>query len=175
MYNTSLKVIKRVNRVRGDDSIEYNREFDKKKSPACGFALVNRGLNEANNIFIDIELPAVPAIQSANSNYPGKFKIIFLFFFVENKTLGQFGHVTRFRYLNGVLDNEVDLTPSATWVHKIHGINEVKRVVYYTASPPGEPSQKQLYEVSLEVPKFSEPQSKCVSCELKSPEGMCEL
>ncbi|OXU21775.1 hypothetical protein TSAR_010761 [Trichomalopsis sarcophagae] len=90
---------------------------------------------------------------------------------IGNKSLGEFGHVTSYRLLNGVLDHELDLTPGATWVHALHGVNDVKRVLYYTASPPGQPSQKQLYEVSLDASKDVPATPKCLSCELKTPEG----
>ena len=57
------------------------------------------------------------------------------------------------------------------WVQNVFGINELKRVIYFTASPPGEPSQKHLYEVSLETPKDSDPSPLCLSCTIKTPEG----
>ncbi|XP_058801834.1 venom dipeptidyl peptidase 4-like isoform X2 [Phymastichus coffea] len=88
---------------------------------------------------------------------------------VTNASLGLFNHATRFRLLNGVLDHETDLTPGEFWVHDIHGVNEAKRALYVTASPPGEPSQKHLYEIGLA--KESPEQPKCITCQFKSPEG----
>ncbi|XP_014213445.1 venom dipeptidyl peptidase 4 [Copidosoma floridanum] len=90
---------------------------------------------------------------------------------VENKTLGSFGHLTRYTLSdNGTLKDELDLSPGETWVHSLVGVSEAKAVVYYTACPPGEPSQKHLYEVNLE-PEDLRPEPKCVSCKLKTPEG----
>lgn len=93
---------------------------------------------------------------------------------IGNTSLGLFSHVTRFRLLNGVLDHEMDLTPGGYWVHDIHGVSVVKRAVYFTASPPGEPSQKHLYEVSL-VNRDAPGEPKCVSCQFKSPEGINDI
>ncbi|XP_011501631.1 PREDICTED: venom dipeptidyl peptidase 4 [Ceratosolen solmsi marchali] len=90
---------------------------------------------------------------------------------IVNTNLGSFIHVIRYRLLNGVLDHETDLTPGATWVHALHGVNDVKRVVYYTASPVGKSSEKHLYAVSLETPEDSISEPNCLSCQLKTPEG----
>ncbi|KAJ8683546.1 hypothetical protein QAD02_019338, partial [Eretmocerus hayati] len=87
---------------------------------------------------------------------------------VGNKSVGSYGHLVRYRFLNGALDHELDLTPGTNWVQAVHGVNELKRVVYYCASPPDEPTQKQLYEVSIET---QNPKPKCLSCNLRTPEG----
>lgn len=79
--------------------------------------------------------------------------------------------IPRYRLLNGALDHELDLTPGETWVHEIHGVNDVKRVVYYSASPANQPSQKHLYEVGLDTPRESKPTPRCLSCKVRTPEA----
>ncbi|KAJ8683545.1 hypothetical protein QAD02_019337 [Eretmocerus hayati] len=85
---------------------------------------------------------------------------------IGNDSLGNFSHLVRYRVKNDTVDEEVDLTPGGHWVHEIHVISKLTGVVYFSASPPSEPSQKQLYEV-----KIDEPILKCVSCDMKTPEG----
>ncbi|XP_014238401.1 venom dipeptidyl peptidase 4 isoform X1 [Trichogramma pretiosum] len=89
----------------------------------------------------------------------------------ESDRLGSFGHLLRYRLLDGVWDGEEDLTPGNMWVQAVHGVNDLKRVVYFTASPPNEPSQKHLYEVSLSKPRDSDPAPLCISCTIETPEG----
>ena len=91
--------------------------------------------------------------------------------YVSNSNLGTFPHLTRYDLLNGVLNKELDLSPGETTVLKIYGVNELKQIVYYSAVPPNEPSQKQLYSVSLQIQQGETPVPNCISCSLKTPEG----
>lgn len=91
-------------------------------------------------------------------------------FLLESSSLGLFTHVTRYTLVNGVLEDETDLSPGGYWVHKINTVNSKKRVVF-VASPPGEPGQRKMYEVDLCAHKDSSTSPRCVSCGYKSPEG----
>lgn len=86
-----------------------------------------------------------------------------------NPNLGTFQHITRFDLLNGNLNRELDLTPGNLTVHRVYGINELKRLIYFSATPGSEPSQRHLYSVSLQS---DNPRPKCLSCDYVTPEGM---
>ncbi|XP_043471588.1 venom dipeptidyl peptidase 4 isoform X2 [Leptopilina heterotoma] len=79
---------------------------------------------------------------------------------------GKFMHVTR---LNLKMTNNalIDLTPGTSNVLSIIGIDENTNRVYYLATAPELPSQRNFYSVS--IIHNSEPI--CHSCDHKSPEG----
>ncbi|XP_058801835.1 venom dipeptidyl peptidase 4-like [Phymastichus coffea] len=85
-----------------------------------------------------------------------------------DESLGSFKHVVRYRMSNGRLEDRTDLTPGATWVCRIVDVDGAKGVVYYVASPAGQPSQKQLYRVSF---RETSDQPECLTAELRTPEG----
>ncbi|XP_058801114.1 venom dipeptidyl peptidase 4-like [Phymastichus coffea] len=89
---------------------------------------------------------------------------------IENASLGLFAHVTRYTLVNGVLEDETDLSPGGYWVHNINAITSNKRISF-TASPPGEPGQRRTYEVDLYGHRDSLIPPKCDSCGYQSPEG----
>jgi len=52
-------------------------------------------------------------------------------------------------------------------VHSILAFDSLKKVVYYLATAPGEPNQRNLYSVPLNASR----KPTCISCELLTPEG----
>lgn len=77
---------------------------------------------------------------------------------------GKFMHITK---LHLKKKSEVDLTPGASNVLSIVGIDESTSKIYYLATAPGAPSQKNLYSVSI----FQSGNPICVSCNHTSLEG----
>lgn len=86
--------------------------------------------------------------------------------------LGLFKHVVRYRMSNGKIEEKTDLTPGATWVSRIVEVDDVNGIVYYIASPAGQPSQKQLYQVNFHESNKATMEPKCLTHELKTPEGI---
>ncbi|XP_012270205.1 venom dipeptidyl peptidase 4 isoform X2 [Orussus abietinus] len=82
-----------------------------------------------------------------------------------NTSAGRYNHLTRYEYKDGVLENEVDLTPGQISVQSILGVDE--KTVYYLATGENHASQRNLY--SVDVHRLKDPI--CLSCAQKSPEG----
>ncbi|KAH0946793.1 hypothetical protein HN011_002560 [Eciton burchellii] len=80
---------------------------------------------------------------------------------------GRFRHITRYEYRDGRFASPVDLTPGPSEVHSILAFDSLKKVVYYLATAPGEPNQRNLYSVPLNASR----KPTCISCELLTPEG----
>lgn len=80
---------------------------------------------------------------------------------------GRFHHVTRYDDVMRETPMETDLTPGPSEVLAILAIDYVNRGIYYLASGPGEPSQRNLYYVPLDGSK----EPTCISCNVLTPEG----
>lgn len=61
----------------------------------------------------------------------------------------------------------MDLTPGPSEVQSILAVDALKGVVYYLATAPGEPNQRNLYSVALNASE----KPTCTSCGLLTPEG----
>ena len=81
---------------------------------------------------------------------------------------GKFIHITKFDLKKQNDAVEVDLTPGALNVLSILGIDKSTNKIYYLATAPGAPSQRNLYSVS--VNQSGKPI--CHSCSHKSLEGI---
>lgn len=73
----------------------------------------------------------------------------------------------RYEYESGRFVSSVDLTPGPSEVHSILAVDSLRGKVYYLATAPGEPSQRNLYSVPLDASQ----KPTCISCELLTPEG----
>lgn len=80
---------------------------------------------------------------------------------------GRFRHINRYEYKDGQFVMPVDLTPGPSEVHTILAADSPRGRVYYLATAPGEPSQRNLYSVPLDGSQ----KPTCISCELLTPEG----
>lgn len=80
---------------------------------------------------------------------------------------GRFLHATRFEYIRGRLVREMDLTPGASEVISIVAVDHKRQRLYYSATGVDEPSQRNLYSVSLD----GNTQPECISCKVLTPEG----
>ncbi|RLU22782.1 hypothetical protein DMN91_005060 [Ooceraea biroi] len=80
---------------------------------------------------------------------------------------GRFRHITRYEYEGGKFVSPVDLTPGPSEVHMILAVDSLKKIVYYLATAPGEPNQRNLYSVPLNGSQ----KPTCISCALLTPEG----
>ena len=84
---------------------------------------------------------------------------------------GKFMHITRFD-LNGKNDPlEVDLTPGPFEVLSILEIDESTGKIYYLATAPGAPSERNLYFVPINLSG----KPICLSCSCKSLEGILHI
>ncbi|XP_043501996.1 venom dipeptidyl peptidase 4 isoform X1 [Polistes fuscatus] len=79
---------------------------------------------------------------------------------------GRFHHVTRYEEVGSTLIQK-DLTPGAIEVQDIRAIDHFNGRIYYLASGPGEPSQRNLYSVPADGSK----EPTCISCNVLTPEG----
>lgn len=80
---------------------------------------------------------------------------------------GKFRHIDRYKYEGGQFVSSVDLTPGPSEVHSILAVDSRRGKVYYLATAPGEPTQRNLYSVPLDASQ----KPTCISCELLTPEG----
>ena len=80
---------------------------------------------------------------------------------------GRFLHATRFEYIRGRLVKEMDLTPGASEVISIAAVDHKRQRLYYSATGVDEPSQRNLYSVSLD----GNAKPECISCKVLTPEG----
>ncbi|KAM0733934.1 Venom dipeptidyl peptidase 4 [Formica fusca] len=80
---------------------------------------------------------------------------------------GKFRHIDRYEYESGRFVSSVDLTPGPSEVHSILAVDSLRGKVYYLATAPGEPTQRNLYTVPLDASQ----KPTCISCELLTPEG----
>ncbi|XP_043288116.1 venom dipeptidyl peptidase 4-like [Venturia canescens] len=80
---------------------------------------------------------------------------------------GKYEHVTSYEMVNGALTNERDLSPFSTSVQSLVKIDSKNGRIYYLATAPGEPSQKNLYSARVD----GKGKPACVSCSLLTPEG----
>ncbi|XP_012054228.1 PREDICTED: venom dipeptidyl peptidase 4 [Atta cephalotes] len=80
---------------------------------------------------------------------------------------GRFRHINRYEYKDGQFIMPLDLTPGPSEVHAILAADSPRGKVYYLATAPGEPSQRNLYSVPLDGSQ----RPTCISCKLLTPEG----
>ncbi|KYN10654.1 Venom dipeptidyl peptidase 4 [Trachymyrmex cornetzi] len=80
---------------------------------------------------------------------------------------GRFRHINRYEYKDGQFIMPLDLTPGPSEVHAILAVDSPRGKVYYLATAPGEPSQRNLYLVPLDGSQ----KPTCISCKLLTPEG----
>ncbi|XP_071555267.1 venom dipeptidyl peptidase 4 [Temnothorax nylanderi] len=80
---------------------------------------------------------------------------------------GRFRHIDRYEYKDNRFIKPVDLTPGPSEVHTILAVDSPRGRVYYLATAPGEPTQRNLYSVPLDGSQ----EPTCISCELLTPEG----
>ncbi|XP_018355747.1 PREDICTED: venom dipeptidyl peptidase 4 [Trachymyrmex septentrionalis] len=80
---------------------------------------------------------------------------------------GRFRHINRYEYKDGQFIMPLDLTPGPSEVHAILAADSPRGKVYYLATAPGEPSQRNLYSVPLDGSQ----KPTCISCKLLTPEG----
>ncbi|KAG5325464.1 VDDP4 peptidase, partial [Pseudoatta argentina] len=80
---------------------------------------------------------------------------------------GRFRHINRYEYKDGQFIMPLDLTPGPSEVHAILAADSPRGKVYYLATAPGEPSQRNLYS----VPLGGSQKPTCISCKLLTPEG----
>ncbi|XP_018402470.1 PREDICTED: venom dipeptidyl peptidase 4-like [Cyphomyrmex costatus] len=80
---------------------------------------------------------------------------------------GRFRHINRYEYKDGQFIMPLDLTPGPSEVHTILAADSPRGKVYYLATAPGEPSQRNLYSVPLDGSQ----KPTCISCKLLTPEG----
>ncbi|KAG5333282.1 VDPP4 peptidase, partial [Acromyrmex heyeri] len=80
---------------------------------------------------------------------------------------GKFRHINRYEYKDGQFIMPLDLTPGPSEVHAILAADSPRGKVYYLATAPGEPSQRNLYSVPLDGSQ----KPTCISCKLLTPEG----
>lgn len=80
---------------------------------------------------------------------------------------GRFRHINRYEYKDGQFIIPLDLTPGPSEVHTILAADSLRGKVYYLATAPGEPSQRNLYSVPLDGSQ----KPTCISCKLLTPEG----
>lgn len=74
--------------------------------------------------------------------------------------------IIRYEY-NDQLASPVDLTPGPSEVHSILKVDSKRGKVYYLATAPGQPTQRNLYSVPLDGSE----KPTCISCEYVTPEG----
>lgn len=86
-----------------------------------------------------------------------------------NRVEGKYEHVTSFQLVNGTLTNETDLSPFSFSVQSLLKIDSKYGIIYYLASAPGGPSQRNLY--SVRVTDGNKKRPTCISCSLLTPEG----
>ncbi|KAK2581827.1 hypothetical protein KPH14_002294 [Odynerus spinipes] len=80
---------------------------------------------------------------------------------------GRFHHVVRYDDVIGQTPTETDLTPGLSEVQAILGIDYINGRIYYLATAPGKPSQRNLYS----VPVDGSEEPTCISCNVLTPEG----
>ncbi|KAL0119761.1 hypothetical protein PUN28_007890 [Cardiocondyla obscurior] len=80
---------------------------------------------------------------------------------------GRFRHINRYEYKDNKFINPTDLTPGPSEVHTILAVDSPRGRVYYLATAPGEPTQRNLYSVPLDGSQ----NPTCISCEQLTPEG----
>lgn len=80
---------------------------------------------------------------------------------------GRFRHINRYEYKDGQFVMSMDLTPGPSEVHTILAADLPRGRVYYLATAPGEPTQRNLYSVPLDGSQ----KPTCISCKLLTPEG----
>ncbi|XP_032666841.1 venom dipeptidyl peptidase 4-like isoform X2 [Odontomachus brunneus] len=80
---------------------------------------------------------------------------------------GRFRHIVRYEHDGGQFTSPVDLTPGPSEVHSILAVDANRGRVYYLATAPGKPTQRNLYSVPLDVSQ----NPTCISCEQLTPEG----
>ncbi|XP_046814896.1 venom dipeptidyl peptidase 4 [Vespa crabro] len=80
---------------------------------------------------------------------------------------GRFHHVIRYDDTLRSSSIQMDLTPGITEVQDIRAIDHSHGRIYYLATGPGEPSQRNLYS----VPADGSEKPTCISCNVLTPEG----
>uniref|UniRef100_A0A348G603 Venom dipeptidyl peptidase 4 n=1 Tax=Odontomachus monticola TaxID=613454 RepID=A0A348G603_ODOMO len=80
---------------------------------------------------------------------------------------GRFRHIVRYEHNGGQFTSRVDLTPGPSEVHSILAVDASRGRVYYLATAPGKPTQRNLYSVPLDASQ----NPTCISCEQLTPEG----
>ncbi|XP_011871066.1 PREDICTED: venom dipeptidyl peptidase 4-like [Vollenhovia emeryi] len=80
---------------------------------------------------------------------------------------GRFRHIVKYLNEDDQFIKPVDLTPGPSEVQTILAVDSSSGVVYYLATAPNEPSQRNLYSVPLDGSQ----KPTCISCELLTPEG----
>ncbi|XP_011154777.2 venom dipeptidyl peptidase 4 isoform X1 [Harpegnathos saltator] len=85
----------------------------------------------------------------------------------SGSSAGKFQHIVRYAYDGSRFTSPVDLTPGSSEVQAILTVDARRGRVYYLATAPGEPSQRNLYSVALDASQ----NPTCISCEQLTPEG----
>ncbi|XP_012223654.1 venom dipeptidyl peptidase 4 isoform X2 [Linepithema humile] len=135
----------------------------------------NRVQNQSQLIMYDTQGTSSPILDEEETegwlqpNHPTKAAGYALILQREdsNTSAGRFRHIIRYEYESGRFVSPVDLTPGPSEVHSILAVDLFRDRVYYLATAPGVPSQRNLYSVPLDASQ----KPTCVSCELLTPEG----
>ncbi|XP_020277836.1 venom dipeptidyl peptidase 4 isoform X2 [Pseudomyrmex gracilis] len=85
----------------------------------------------------------------------------------SGSSAGRFRHIIRYEYNNNEFVSPVDLTPDPSEVHIVVAVDSLRNRVYYLATAPGKPGQRNLYSVPLDASQ----KPTCISCEMLTPEG----
>ncbi|XP_028049203.2 venom dipeptidyl peptidase 4 isoform X2 [Monomorium pharaonis] len=80
---------------------------------------------------------------------------------------GRFYHINRYEFKDGQFVTPMDLTPGPSEVRTILAADLPRGRVYYLATAPGKPTQRNLYSVPLDGSQ----RPTCISCKLLTLEG----